>query len=151
MCLIIDTCSFSAVFHHKVERFEPILKWIFQGKGKLIYGGTKFAKEIEGQRTAALLHQLQTARKLVKLPTAEVDAMEKAIKKKEPARDFDDPHILAMVAVSKCCVVCTDEERAIPYLKRRDLYPKGVKPPKIYRNEDHADLCCKNHIVKACE
>jgi hypothetical protein len=151
MCLVVDTCSFPVVFHHKAERFLPIQKWIFKGKGKLIYGGTTFAKEIRGKRTADLLAQLKKAGKAVQLPMADVDAMEREIKAKEPAKDFNDPHLLAMIVVSKCCVVCTDEKKAVPYLKRRDLYPEGAKLPKIYRNKKHADLCCDDHLVKVCK
>ncbi len=153
MCLIIETNVFASVFnplskeHH---RFAPVLKWITVGKGKMIYGGDKYKAELRVGLYTRILVELDRKGKLVQLPAAKVNKYEAELRLKVSHRDFDDPHILAMVAVSKCCVVCTDDKRSIPYLKRRDLYPVGVKPPKIYQSLRNANLCCEKHVISTC-
>ena len=154
MCVVIDTCTFSKVFNEddkNHDHFAPILKWITKKNGKIIIGGSKYAKEVL-ERGAALdlLTELERKNRLVKLDDKEVDDYAAALKKKAPEAKFNDEHIVAMVGISRCCVVCTDEKKAVPYLKRKDFYPAGVKPPSIYRNENHARLCCPRHIVGKC-
>lgn len=58
--------------------------------------------------------------------------------------------LLQWFVCPRCCVVCTDEERAVPYLKRKEFYPTGMRPPLIYRDEKHARLCCNGHVVGKC-
>ena len=44
MCLVIDTCCLAIVFdggNKKHVKFVPVLKWVTEGKGRMIYGGTK--------------------------------------------------------------------------------------------------------------
>jgi len=45
--------------------------------------------------------------------------------------DFDDPHIVALLNVSGCKRVCTNEKRALPFLEFEDLYRDRI-PPVIY-------------------
>jgi len=154
MCLVIDTCTFDSVFDEhskKHEKYKPIIKWLTSGNGKIIFGGSKFSKEIRGSSFRRMLVQFDRRGRLVRVPDSTVDEIAKHLKDKIPDKDFDDEHIVALVIATKCCVVCTDDKRAIPYLKRRDLYPKDVKSPKIYRgHKKHAQLCCNEHIVAAC-
>ena len=150
MCLIIDTCSFFPVFKQQEARFAPIRRWLIEGKGKLIYGGATFTKELKGRGALSFLAELTRSRKLVHLDDAKVDAMEKDVRAKEPSPKFDDPHLVALVAISKCRVICTDDDRAAPYLTRKDLYPKKVQVPKIYSRQAHSHLCCNEHIVAIC-
>ena len=79
-----------------------------------------------------------------------VDKTAAALKERVNDENFDDEHLVALVSVSKCRVVCTDDQRAYPYLKRGDLYPPGVKRPKIYRTARNADLCCAANVVDVC-
>ena len=120
------------------------------GRGKMIYGGAKYNTELRGGKYTGVLNELGRMGKLVKLPAASVDKYAAALKTKIPDADFDDEHIVALVALSKCCVVCTWDKRAFRYLKRKDIYPKGVKPPKIYQWKSNARLCCDDHVVTAC-
>jgi hypothetical protein len=155
MCAIIDTCVFSVVFNSKMTghaRFAPLLKWITEGKGKIVVGGKKYFSEIEGKKSFGLLAEFERARLLVRLKDEEVDKFAAQLKKKNPEPQLDDEHLVAMVAVSKCCVVCTDDKKAIPYLKDAELYPSGVKPPKIYCKKSHGkSLCIDDHIAKICK
>ena len=79
--------------------------------------------------------QLRTLRlggRLVRIPDDAVDALAAELKKRVPQKEFNDEHIVALVALSKCCVVCTDDKRAIQFLKRKD--PKGVPPSKYNKS-----------------
>jgi len=82
----------------------------------------------------------------VGIPDDAVDALAAELKKRVPQKEFNDEHIVALVALSKCCVVCTDD-KAIQFVKRKD--PKGI-PPSKYNQSTHSKLCCTEHIVAAC-
>jgi hypothetical protein len=137
------------------EKFVPVLKWITEGKGYMIYGGTKYDTEL-GKTTKILniVVQLRKQRRAVHLSTAKVDALAATLKQKYPDPQFNDEHIVALVIASRCCVVCTDDNVAIAYLKRTDIFSgyDGVSCPKIYRgHKKHKDLCCDKHIVEKCK
>jgi hypothetical protein len=154
MCLVIDTNIFFSVFDDTTKEhahFSPVKQWLMVGKGKMIYGGAKYNDELKGGKYTGVLAELSRMGKLVKIPAASVDRYAAELKVKVPEENFDDEHLVALVAISRCCVVCTWDKRAFPYLKRKDLYPKGVKPPKIYQWKANAVLCCKKYVVAACE
>jgi hypothetical protein len=157
MCLIIDANCFGSVFvlsakNH--ENFAPILEWLLKGKdARLIFGGKKYRKEVnfKAPQYRGVLSEIERKGRLLQIADGDVKKAADAIKKMVGNNvDFDDEHIIALVAVSKCCVVCTEDKRSYPFLKRKDLYPKGVKPPKIYRSKRNANLCCNEHVVEIC-
>jgi hypothetical protein len=153
MCLIIDTCTFASVFDEhcrEYSRFAPIVEWLTTGNGKIIFGGSKYKHEIRGSKFLRILTEFERKGKLVRVSDAKVDRLARELKRRVPERAFNDEHLVALVSITRCCVVCTDDKAAVPYLKRRDLYPRGVKPPKIYRHKAHASLCRSEHIVSAC-
>jgi len=154
MCLVIDTCTIPKVFdqsNKEHERFAPVLKWVTQGDGRLIYGGQKYNAELRRlPRYIKIIVQLARGGRVVELPNTRVDQFAAKAKAKVADRAFNDEHLVALVAISKCHVICTDDEAAHPYLKRPDLYPSKVKPPKIYRHASHRTLCCGHHIVEIC-
>ena len=158
MCLVIDTNTFALVFNKNAKghkSFTPVLTWITQGKGRMIYGGTKY--DIELARATwmlVIIVELSRNRRVVHIPNETVDPIATALKIKFPEPAFDDEHIVALVIASRCCVVCTKDDGAIAYLKRLDVfsdYP-GVERPKIYKgHKSHANLCCDRHLVKICQ
>ena len=153
MCAIIDNCAFSQVFNEadkNHKKFKPVNDWIVSGSGKFVYGGTKYIEQLKQGRRARLVAELSRRGKVVRLPTEEVDAVAAKLKEKVPDRDFDDEHIVAIAIVSKCRIVCTGDKRSHPYIKRRDLYPKPMKPPKIYQSARNSELCCPQNIAKIC-
>lgn len=155
MCAVVDTCVFFKVFDvHNAEHknFAPVEKWINGRGGKLIIGGTKYLEELGGHRVFRLFSELKKKQRLVSLSTKTVDDYAKTLKSKVSASAFDDEHIVAMAAISKCCVVCTDDEGAKKYLKQSDLYPANVKRPKIYSgSKGHKALCCSENIAPICK
>lgn len=152
MCAVIDACVFTQVFDPKKRnRFGPLHDWIANKDGKLIIGGSRYAGEVKGENCLGILTEYEKKNKLVRLDTAKVDNLEALLKRREPSPQFNDAHLVAMAAISRCCVICTAEKRAVKYIKTKAFYPKRMQPPKIYRNSGHADLCCRKHVVKACK
>jgi hypothetical protein len=117
----------------------------------MVYGGTKYGREIAAMRSfLRLLGELKKSRRLVKVEDEPIDTCADRLKKTIRDDDFDDEHIVALVSVSKCCVVCTEDTTAITYLRNRKLYPSGVKPPNIYNSPEDAGLCCSRYIADVC-
>ncbi len=155
MCLIIDICALSSVFvvdssDHK--EFRPVMKWVVSGRGKVIYGGTKYKQELtKAKKYIKFFGQLKRAGKIVELSAVDVDKVQKTLERKISHRDFDDPHLVAMVIVSKCRLICTNDNRAIPFLKNSKLYPKHFPAPKIYKSAKNATLLRDDYIVEVCK
>ncbi len=153
MCLVIDANCFGLVFGKKHKEFAPVWNWIYEGRGRMIYGGTKYNKELKDWGMLGLVSELSKKRKTVQIPTATVDPIAAALKAKFPEAQFDDEHIVALVIASHCRVVCTNDNPAISYLKRPDVFSdhQGVGCPKIFRGRKaHIKLCCDKHIVAVC-
>jgi hypothetical protein len=155
MCLIIDANTVSSVFNPKAQehsRFIPVLNWITAGRGCIIYGGTKYKQELKktGYEYLRMIGNLSRQGRVVILPTRPIDSYAAVLKIRVPAKEFDDEHIVAIVAYSGCRVVCTNDKASHPYLQRQDLYPKGVKRPKIYSAASHFRLCCDDHLIVIC-
>ena len=155
MCLVIDTCCLATVFdrnnndHH---RFKPVLNWITKGQGSLIYGGRKYKKELKSApRYISIIAELNKQGRVIELPDRQVDDIAKEVSEFVNRNDFNDEHLIAIVRVARCLVVCTDDIAAQSYLKQRDLYPRGVKRPKIYKNARHITLCCRENVVGKCK
>jgi hypothetical protein len=154
MCLVIDANTFSSVFDPASQehaRFIPVLTWVTIGKGRIVYGGTKYKKELrEMGRYLRIIGQLSRQGRVVVLPTLPIDKYAAQLKVRVPSKKFDDEHLVAIVAQSGCRVVCSDDKRAYPYLTRQALYPKDIKRPKIYSAASHVKLCCDEHLIKIC-
>ena len=154
MCLTIDTCCLGNVLNpsdKEHSEFKPVLNWIRKGGGKVIYGGTKYNEELrKAIRYLGILVELSKSGRAIKLDDREVDQIQKEVEKKANNPKFDDPHIVAMVIVSRCRIVCTNDTRAHPFLTLSDLYPKNVLRPKIYSNYKCAHLLNDQNIVGVC-
>jgi len=155
MCIIIDTNTFSSVFdrtsgdHHN---FSPVLNWIIEGEGKIIYGGSKYKLEL---RTAAkflkLFGQLKRSRKVIEVDEAEVDKYQADLEIIERHKDFDDSHLVAICYVSKCRLICSVDKRAFRFLTRKDFYPQNSPRPSIYSGNKNSDLLCRKYFAPICE
>jgi hypothetical protein len=154
MCVIIDACSVASVFNKEAQQhksFIPILRWITVGNGRIVYGGSKYKAELRRlKQYLGIILELYKQGRVVMIPDKPVDRYAKKIKLELADQEFNDEHLVAIVAISRCHIVCTDDKKAHPYLQRRSLYPKGVKPPKIYSSASHVKLCCDKNIVSIC-
>lgn len=156
MCLVIDTCCLSAVFDGQSRdhaKFVPVLEWV-SGKGRMIYGGTKYNEELKKARKfLPYITELSKQRKAIQMPSEGVDRIAAELKRKAPEPKFDDEHLVALVIASRCRVICTNDKKAAAYLKRADLFADyaGVDRPKIFNgHRSHGNLCCDSNIVGAC-
>ncbi|MGB0930888.1 MAG: hypothetical protein ACPGVB_08940 [Chitinophagales bacterium] len=155
MCVIVDVNILGGVFdknHSRFEDYEPIKKWVLEGKGKLVVGGSKYGEELKRvERYAKLIAELAKLGKVVVLKKQNVDNHQVVIEGKEKDPDFDDPHLIAMVVESGVRILCSDDKRADKFIKKRKFYPKGKKPPIIYRNKrHHARFLRDDNVVLVC-
>jgi len=158
MCIVIDACALSHVFKvsdAKHPDFEPVKNWIQEGDGKVVFGGTKYIKEMQLAGYRKLFVELKKQHNVVIIDKAAVDAEEVRVKDLYSHRDFDDAHLIAIIRCSRCRLVCTSENRAIPFLKNQvpniDFYEKKAKPPRIYKNKRHCHhLLCNQFIAAIC-
>jgi hypothetical protein len=157
MCLVIDACCLSAVFdagNKRHTRFAPVLDWITNRRGRMIYGGTKYNAELsKAGKFLALVTELSRQRRTIRIPDTTVDPIAATLKAKVGDPEFDDEHLAALVVASRCRVVCTDDNVAISYLKRADLFSDyaGLGRPSIYRgHRKHTKLCCDSNVVQIC-
>jgi len=152
MCLVIDVCCIPKVFDHENRHhpnYTPVFKWVSNGSGCMIYGGTKYGTELrEIPRYLGIIAELHRKGRAVVLPQAQVDAIADALKAEITDAAFNDEHLIAIVIVSRCRVVCTEDRVAISYLKRRQFYSSyGIKKPKIYQSSRNKNLCCDKNVV----
>jgi hypothetical protein len=116
----------------------------------MIYGGTKYLTELRRVvRILGLLTELKKSNRVCEIPARHVDPVEQEIIDRVDSNAYNDEHLVAIVIVTGCRVVCTRDDGAIELLKRQDLYEgREAKPPKIYqRKRDHEHLCCEDNVV----
>jgi predicted nucleic acid-binding protein len=157
MCIIIDTNSWAEVFDATAEKhteFEPVYVWIAgeHGIGKMVCGGATYRNEIP-KKYLRIFKLFNDKRKTIMIADEVVDAKETELKAMLEHRDFDDPHIVALVCVSGCRLVCTQDDRAIPFItgkhkEAKQFYPKKFVRPKIYRSSKNANLLVEKNIPK---
>jgi len=157
MCLVIDACCLANVFNQKDKKhplFAPVLDWIRNGRGRMIYGGTKYNAELGRlPRVLGIIGELSKQRKTIQIASQTVDPIASELKMRFPEAEFDDEHIAALVIASRCHVVCTNDPGAISYLRRPELFAdyQGVDRPSIYRgHKSHRKLCADRNIVGLC-
>ena len=151
MCIVIDTCTFDTVFNPDAKthlNFEPVLKWILKGNGKLVFGGTVYSEEIkQSPNRIGLVVELRKKRKVIDIEDTTIDELSGKISKKITDSDFDDPHIIALISISKSKLVCSIDKRAYPYFKNRNLYPNR-RVPIIYSSIKHSKHLSDKNIPK---
>jgi hypothetical protein len=107
VCLIIDTCKIPSVFGAESQDhsdFIPVLIWITSPyrRGCIIYGGTKYKRELgKLHKYLPVIGELAKQRRAIELPGAPVDAYAAELKIRVPNRNFDDEHLVALVATSQ--------------------------------------------------
>ena len=154
MCIVIDINFLSPLFNatdNEHNEFKPLLEWIIFGKGKLVYGGKKYKEELrETKKYFGLLIQLKKAGKIVEVDDEKVDQHQIKLSETEKHPDFDDPHLIAIIIVSGCKLICSLDKRAYVFIKNKDLYPAHFEKPKIYKGKSNAKLLSDKNIAAVC-
>lgn len=153
MCIVVDTCSWGSVFNSSSknhEEFKPVKEWILHGKGKLVYGGDKYRKELASSyKYLKLFKLLNDFRKVVKIDDVLVNKKEKDLKL-VTSPSFNDHHLLAILIVSGCRILCSENTQDFPDLKDKKFYPKGKNPAKIYSKISSKSLIKDCNIADIC-
>jgi predicted nucleic acid-binding protein len=150
MCIIIDTNVLGAVFNkHNAQHsdFEPVLDWIFNGQGKIVYGGTKYFSEIT--KYLKLFQLLKSINKAVYINNILVDEQTENVSDTIVHRDFDDQHLVGLLMASGCRLICTNDTTAIPFIQNRAFF-KSAKEPKIYHTKRNVNLLNPKYIALCC-
>ena len=157
MAIIIDTNCFARVFCRNNKEhadFAPVLDWILCGNGFLVYGGTKYMNELKAcKKYWHFLRLLRDAKKVYLCDCKRVDEMQARYEQMIDDPDFDDPHLPAIVLVSKCRLICSRDFRSVPFVTSRDMYPKRFHLPHYYSSAKDAWMLTDANIdprLKCC-
>jgi len=152
MCIVIDANTLAPVFNDRCDLhsdFKLIKKWIFDGNGFLIFGGTKYKNELKkAYRYLKLIRRLKDIHKAIEVCQRMVDMKEKDIITQTKGTSCNDQHIIAIFCVSKCILYCSKDSSSDVYIKDQKYYQKGHKRPKIYRSSKNSNLINDRNIVK---
>ena len=153
MCVVIDINVINAVFSEqnaKHSEFRAVKQWILKGKGKLVFGGSTYKRELKDEAVLSMIAELERSRKTVHVDDNKVDQWESRFKAMIPRADFDDPHLVAIFRVSRCLVFCSEDQVAGQYVQKRSFYPKRHPIPYIYKRGCHRRLLCDGNIAACC-
>ncbi len=156
MCIVIDTNAMASVFvtsSKEHNQFKPVHDWILHKNGTIVYGGTTYFNElVKTKKFVPIFRRLKDKGKVIELHDCEkVDAIEECLKAKVNDKKFNDPHIVAIIIVSKCKIVCTKDGRSFKFVLDKTLYPKGISPPKIYKQESNKNILKNDNIAEICK
>lgn len=129
--------------------FKPVYDWVFIGKGKLIYGGTKYLEEIP-VKYLKLIKLLADAGKAIHVNDEEVDIEERRVNHLLQDDDFDDQHLVGLLIVSKCKLIASRDKRAYPFFKHTLFFHPARNKPRIYCSIANKDLLCDKYILPIC-
>ena len=166
MCIVIDADVFSSLANARASmhsEFRPLFEWVSFGKGKVVYGGTKYAEELaKNGKFRGWLFELEKKKKTVFIEKERIDYTS-AYLTKNASGPYNDYHIAAIVIVSGCKLVCSLDkglhnlinvcyQQRLRKLIKRDCPCMGnLSHPKIYQNKGHRILLCDKNIAKCCQ
>lgn len=157
MCIIIDANTLGLVFNPETnghEKFKPVLEWINNGRGMIVYGGTKYENELIKAGKLKIIKLYKEVGKAVYICNKKVDDKQTEIENQVNDPSFDDPHLAAIVCVSKCKLICSKDKSAYHFLKNPAIYSNNVSPPKIYNEQSfmkHKELLNDSNIAECCK
>jgi hypothetical protein len=146
--ILVDICAMSCVFEEtnkEHSKFHPIFCCLNNGNGVLVYGGKKYNNELKKAKSyLRYVAHLERASKVFHCDDKKVDSMMEWVVKQETDPDFDDPHLIAISIVAKNTIICTNDKRAIRFIKKKTLYPKYFTVPPIYTNNQRNNAKLKS-------
>lgn len=166
MCIVIDTNTLSHVFNKKDEfhkNYKIVFDWIDNGNGRLVYGGDYYINELaRASRYFELIVQYKKANKAVNIDEEKPDFANRerariiSITRSKEYKTFNDSHIIAVVIVARCRIVCTTDGPLSRFVKDRSLYPNKFKIPEVFNNKSKNkkallnQFCNKDKKCTAC-
>lgn len=152
MCIVVDTNVLASVFKTSTAnhaQFKPVRDWILDGKGKIVFGGSKYLDEIKGSYLSFFL-QLKKAGKAVFVGTDLVDIEHQKVQQMIVHPDFDDPHLVGLLRVSGCKLICSLDSRAFPFFQHSLFFKPATSKPRIYSKLSNSNLLCDKYIADLC-
>jgi hypothetical protein len=155
MCIVVDPPTFIPMFktsdpEHSV--FSPVKNWIDNGHGKFVIGGTKYKAELSAVKSIIpFIAELERRGKIVRRDDADVDSDEILVRQIEPALDFDDTHLAALIRLTGCKVICLRDVRAHRFLRQTKLYGSTKKRPNLYTRAKNAGILCQSNLAPCCK
>lgn len=154
MCVVIDANVIPSVFNPnsaKHSEFIPLYNWIRERKGKFVYGGSKFKNELDRLRSyLEFFAELERTNRSHHADDDEVDRIEEIVQHHISDSSFNDHHIIAIVIVSKCRFICSDNSRHYHYFQLRTVYPTGIRIPKIYNGLGSSTILYDRRLTRPC-
>lgn len=167
MCIVIDSDVFSSIAGENTKNhleFKPLVEWISLGKGKVVYGGTKYGEEIgKNTKFRLWLYELEKKHKTVPVSKELIDLTWLYLTKNIRGHAYNDHHIVAIVIVSGCKLVCSldkglhslldvcYQQKFKSTIKKNCTCAANFSRPKIYKNKNHAkNLLCDRYIANCC-
>ncbi|RZS90621.1 hypothetical protein [Aquimarina brevivitae] len=150
MAIIIDANCVANVFSKKSAKhrdFKPVLNWILLGKGLMIYGGSQYKKELtKTSKYLPIIRLLKDVGKAIEGDTIDIDEYQVVVEDLKDDIDFDDTHLPAIVVVTKCRIICSEDCRSIPFVQDSKYYPKGFKTPVYYTSIKNKKLLTDKYV-----
>ena len=155
MCVVADPPTFVPMFKSSDPdhpAFAAVREWVTAGPGKFVMGGAKYRAELFAVRSVLpFLTELEKRKKIVRRSDAEVDAEELIVKRIEPTEDFDDPHLVALVRLTGCRLICIQDQRSHRFLRATRLYRSAKERPRLYTRAKNASLLCSDNLAPCCK
>lgn len=134
--VVVDADCLSKVFdktNKEHKEYEPLHNSIIEEKRSVIrYGGTKYTNELKRARKfLRLFAELGKIGMALKLDAQAVDNEEERIIGLANDPKFNDHHIVAIVVVGRCNIICSSDTNSHGHYKNSRYYPKHFRP-KIY-------------------
>ena len=150
--IVLDINALTLIFDSKNinhMEFRPVLYWVLNNKRAcFIFGGTKYRNELmKMTRYHKIMNEFKKTGKCIEINAQKIDVNAKQLKKICKDDVFDDEHIIAILNISRCKLVCTKDIKSIPYIKRKEFY-SDHKIPKIYSSSKNKYLLNKKNLVE---
>lgn len=153
MCIIADPPIFAPMLNPKDPEhgdFSPIFHWVMNGHGKFVIGGEQYTQELSRiSGVLSVIVQLERMGKIIRTKKDVTDNEVVLVKTIKPVIDFDDPHLVALVRLTGCRVVCLRDRRAHRHLKDATLYRAPGARPKLYTCAKNKYLLSKRYVPRA--
>jgi hypothetical protein len=144
MCIVVDINALAPVFNEQCADhvdFRPVKEWIRKRKGYLVFGGSRFIRELsETYHYLHLVRLMKDSGQAVAIRKDRVDAAETELMTKEGTAGCNDLHIIALLGTSRCPLFCSKDSRSYKYIKDTSFYPDGMARVRIYSSKKNDTL-----------
>jgi predicted nucleic acid-binding protein len=154
MCIVIDTNVWPLVFRSDAVRhrdYIPVLKWITEGPGFIVYGGSKYETELKkAPNYLNIFVELNKKGRAKHVDSIQVDEHQIQVEQAVNTAKCNDAHLIAIFRVSGCRLLCTEDKKSFAFIKNKKFYLRGQRPPSIYCRscKQHRRLLCLQNVVQ---